>query len=92
MSYYTAFRYGLLCHITRTLKTYGWKTIRNYDISSNIIMGLYIIYQTKFNIFIMYTIIHGCTVFILNYLYYEHNPLLHIICVQLPFAIGTYIY
>ena len=43
---FTVLMNGLLCHITRTLKTSGWKNIRNYDILCNVIMGLYIIYQT----------------------------------------------
>ena len=83
---------GLLCHITRHLKTYRWKHIRNYDIICNIIMGLFIIYKSRYNLFLISIILYACLIFIINYLYYEHNYLLHILGVQLPLSIGTYIY
>ena len=81
---------GILCHTTRYLKTSGWKYIRNYDIICNVIMGLYILHHSHYDIFILYTIIHATTIFLLNYFYYEHHPLLHILGVQLPLSIGTY--
>lgn len=81
---------GILCHTTRYLKTSGWKYIRNYDIICNVIMGLYILHRSNYDIFIVYTIIHATTIFLLNYFYYEHHPLLHILGVQLPLSIGTY--
>ena len=81
---------GILCHTTRYLKTSGWEYIRNYDIFCNVIMALYILQQSQYNIFILYTIIHATIIFLLNYFYYEHHPLLHILGVQLPLSIGTY--
>lgn len=53
-------------------------------------MGLYILQQSQYDIFILYTIIHATIIFLLNYFYYEHHPLLHILGVQLPLSIGTY--
>ena len=83
---------GLICHTTRYLQTYGWEYIRNYDIISNILMGLFIIHNSWYNRYIIYTMIHACLIFILNYLYYEHHYLLHILGVQLPLSIGTYLF
>jgi len=83
---------GILCHTTRYNKTYGWEYIRNYDIICNVLMGLFIIHQSRYNPYIIYTMIHACIIFILNYLYYEHYYLLHILGVQLPLSIGTYLF
>ena len=81
---------GIICHTSRYLKTTGWEYLRNYDIICNIIMGLYILHKSQYDIFILYTIIHASIIFLLNYFYYGHHPLLHIFGVQLPLSIGTY--
>ncbi len=83
---------GLLCHTTRYFKTYGWKYIRNYDIICNVLMGSFIIYKSNFNPILIYIMVHACIIFILNYMYYGHHYLLHILGVQLPLSIATYIF
>jgi len=83
---------GIACHISRTFSLKYWNIIRNYDILCNFIMGIYIIYYSNYNLIIIFLDLLSVYIFIINYLYYNSFFLIHILGVQLPLSIVTYIY
>lgn len=83
---------GIICHVSRAFSLKYWIFIRDYDILCNFIMGIYIIHYSNYNPIILYLDFLSVYIFIINYLYYKSNFLIHILGVQFPLSLVTYIY
>ena len=84
---------GILCHGSNYIEYEHSKIITLYDIVCNVIMGIYILITVKENLLLI-AFVEGIAVFcfIINKIRYNSSPILHVLGIQLPLAIGLYNY
>lgn len=79
---------GILCHGSNYFNHKYSKCLTYYDITCNVIFGLFILFtETKYKIFIFIIQFMSVCIFILNKLRYNSSSLLHIFGVQFPLSI-----
>ena len=84
---------GILCHGSNYTNYEYSKEITLYDIVCNVIMGLYILITVRGNLLLIaFVEVIAVFCFIINRIRYNSSPILHVLGIQLPLAIGLYNY
>ena len=84
---------GCLCHGSHYIDYKYKEILTNYDIAFNSLIGIFILYTEKGQIFLIITV-EGIALFsfILNRLYFKSSPIIHVLAVQMPLFVGLYNY
>ena len=84
---------GIICHGSNYIEYEYSKEITLYDIVCNVIMGIYILITVKRNLLLIaFVVAIAVFCFIINRIRYNSSPILHVLGIQLPLAIGLYNY